>query len=123
MNDDILDKKVLIVDDDITLLELMKEFFSFKFSKVFIAENGKIALEEFKKINPDLVITDLVMPVLNGAEMAKEIKKISPKTPVIAITAFKDDEFDKSGIDFSFSKPVNRNKLFEVINKLLRSLN
>ncbi|MEI7556170.1 response regulator transcription factor [Candidatus Chlorohelix sp.] len=86
--------KVLIVDDHavvrqglITFLELQNEI-----EVVGEASNGKEALQKVKELHPDVVLMDLVMPVMDGLTALKEIKLLRPETEVIALTSFADDE-------------------------------
>lgn len=86
--------KVLIVDDHavvrqglITFLELQDEI-----EIVGEASNGKEALDKVVKLQPDVVLMDLVMPIMDGLTAIKEIKKLRPETEVIALTSFADDE-------------------------------
>ncbi|MCI2082027.1 MAG: ATP-binding protein [Bacteroidales bacterium] len=82
---------------------------------VIHAENGKEALEFFLKRNPDLIIMDIKMPVMDGYEAAAEIRKHSSTIPIIAATAFAFSEDEKhirmSGFTDYISKPI-RNRLF-----------
>lgn len=86
--------RVLIVDDHavvrqglITFLELQDEI-----EVVGEAGNGKEALKLVKELEPDVVLMDLVMPVMDGLTAIKEIKQMRPETEVIALTSFADDE-------------------------------
>lgn len=119
MKSQIVNKSVLFVDDDELILRLMPTLLEAKFQVVLTAKNGKEGVEKFKELKPDLVITDLVMPILNGVEMSKEIRAISKKIPIIAITAFEDEEIDRDYIDYKLSKPVDRATLFKTIDSVL----
>jgi DNA-binding NarL/FixJ family response regulator len=86
--------RVLIVDDHavvrqglITFLELQDEI-----EVVGEASNGKEALAQVKELKPDVVLMDLVMPIMDGLTAIKEIKTVRPETEVIALTSFADDE-------------------------------
>jgi DNA-binding NarL/FixJ family response regulator len=86
--------RVLIVDDHavvrqglITFLELQDEI-----EVVGEASNGKEALAKVKELKPDVVLMDLVMPVMDGLTAIKEVKQLRPETEVIALTSFADDE-------------------------------
>jgi DNA-binding NarL/FixJ family response regulator len=86
--------RVLIVDDHavvrqglITFLELQEEI-----EVVGEASNGKEALAQVKELKPDVVLMDLVMPIMDGLTAIKEIKTVRPETEVIALTSFADDE-------------------------------
>lgn len=86
--------RVLIVDDHavvrqglITFLELQDEI-----EVVGEASNGKEAVAQVKELKPDVVLMDLVMPIMDGLTAIKEIKTVRPETEVIALTSFADDE-------------------------------
>jgi CheY-like chemotaxis protein len=70
---------VLFVDDNDTIRQLYRRILEKHVNHLYIAENGSHGLELYQKHKPDLVITDMVMPVMNGLEMVKEIKKLPPK--------------------------------------------
>lgn len=118
------DFKILVIDDDDIFRELLSSFFEDENFQVEVAENGLIGLEKFASFKPDLVLTDVIMPKLNGIEMAKKIISEGYKTPLIFISGHtfnKDiDEIKKSacwgGI---FSKPFDEYELLEFVqNKL-----
>ena len=90
---------VLVVDDDKNILNVYKDLLEVFFKKVYIAGDGKEGLTNFKKYNPDIVITDYKMPKINGLEMAEEILKIDEKVPIILLTAFDDKYILKDAIN------------------------
>ena len=79
-------KKVLIVEDEPELLALMAATFRKADIEVYTAGNGEVALELFRHIQPDLVITDIVMPAKEGVSLIMDIKKSLYDAPVIAIS-------------------------------------
>ena len=86
--------RILIVDDHavvrqglITFLELQDEI-----EVVGEASNGKEAIQKVQELEPDVVLMDLVMPVMDGLTAIKQIKQLRPSTEVIALTSFADDE-------------------------------
>jgi two-component system response regulator AtoC len=81
-------KKILIVDDDQTMRMALADSLETSGFDVCIAENGDEALKMFAKNNFEVVVTDMRMPKMGGMDVLKEIKKISPQTPVILITAY-----------------------------------
>lgn len=109
-------KKVLIVDDDSKIPEMYRDYLSKKGYEVFTATNGKEGLEAFKNNgNFPVIVADIEMPVMDGFEMVKEIRKISPFTRVLFLTGkiIEDGHFKNSMalqiIRFNgmlFSKPL-----------------
>ncbi|MFA5182581.1 MAG: sigma-54 dependent transcriptional regulator [Syntrophales bacterium] len=81
-------KKILIVDDDMTMRMALADSLETSGYDVCIAENGDEALKMFGKNHFEVVVTDMRMPKMGGMDVLKEIKKISPQTPVILITAY-----------------------------------
>lgn len=81
-------EKVLIVDDELLMRNFLAETLRRKNFEIYIAENGKKALELLKEHSFDLVITDMKMPDLTGIEVLKKVKELSPQTLVVIITAF-----------------------------------
>lgn len=107
--------KVLYVEDeDETRYELSK-IIKRRVGKLFIAKNGVEGIESFIENQPDIVITDLKMPNMDGIEMIKEIRKLGYDTPVIIISALSDSETILNAIDIGIVKyivkPVDTNKL------------
>ncbi|MBW4623590.1 MAG: response regulator [Cyanosarcina radialis HA8281-LM2] len=116
---------VLIVDDSNTLREMISDVLRQTGVTVVQASDGMEAKEKIDAKSPDLVITDLIMPRMNGYELCRWIKS-NPKTeklPVI-ICSTKNEEFDrywgmKQGADAYIAKPFQSADLLEVVQKLL----
>ncbi len=88
MKNEMKNKKILIVDDDLTMRMALADSLETSGFDVCIAENGDEALKMFRKNQFEVVVTDMRMPMMGGMDVLKEIKKISPQTPVILITAY-----------------------------------
>ena len=117
-------KKILIVEDNLTNYELIKELLIKTNVKVIKAIDGEKAIEIFRKNDDiDLVLMDINLPILNGYEATKEIKKINKNIPVISITAFamagEKEKSLKAGCDDYISKPIKSELLFSKINNFL----
>jgi CheY-like chemotaxis protein len=88
-------------------------------------QNGEEAVSKIRERKFDLVLMDIKMPIMSGIEASKRIKKIYPKLPIIAQTAYayknEIDEILKCGISAYIIKPINRAELFAVIEKYLPS--
>jgi len=113
---------ILVAEDEEYNMMYINVLFSKTNYKIIEANNGKEALSLFKK-NPkiNVVLMDIQMPVMNGNEAMKEIKKINPSVPIIALSAFAmesdKEEALKKGFDFYISKPIDKKLLFETIEK------
>ncbi len=120
--DEMRNKRILLVDDD----ELLRGILASMLSDytVIEADNGKTAVKLFKIHKPDIVLMDIVMPVMNGVEATKEILKEDPNTIVLAITAFaplKGKEMLEAGAKELISKPITRKGLNEVVERYLKT--
>ncbi len=116
-------KQVLVVDDDPIMREsLVKVLLSKKEMEVGSAVNGREAREQVKQEQFDLVITDVKMPQMSGLELLKEIKRISPATSVIVMTAYGTVESAvqamKDGALDYLTKPFSADELEVVVNKV-----
>lgn len=116
-------KKVLIVDDEEDVRLFLRDFLSDREFIVETAGNGEEGLEKFSKINPDITLLDIMMPGMDGLECLEQIKKKSPKSTVIMITALKDEsrmvKAKKLGAHDYIVKPFSLNYLEAELAKLL----
>lgn len=114
---------ILVVEDAIKTRESLINVLSERFSKVIGAQNGDEGLKKFKKFKPDLVITDIAMPIMDGLDMAREIKEISDDVPIVVLSTYSEKErFLRSidiGIDKYLIKPVDIEELFKVLDCLV----
>ena len=115
--------KLLLADDDARLSDLVKEYFDGEGYEVIHVWNGQEALDHMEQERPDIVILDVMMPVLDGFEALKQIRNKS-SIPVIMLTA-KGDDIDRilgleMGADDYLSKPFNPRELLARIKAILR---
>ena len=124
MNDILKNLTVLFVEDEEKIRTSIANVMEDVFKKVIVAGNGDEGLKKFKKYNPDLVLTDIVMPIMDGLEMTKEIKQISQFTPVIVFSAFSDRDRLLGAIDARVDKylikPLSDDELCEAIFKVAK---
>ncbi|MCX8058386.1 MAG: SpoIIE family protein phosphatase [Spirochaetes bacterium] len=122
----IIDLKILICEDDSIARSLLLNILKRKFEIIIEAENGKIGLEKYKLEKPDLIISDINMPELNGIEFATEIRKEDKKTPIIFLTAYSDTSYFINSIELGINgyvlKPVVKDSLFNVLQKVISNL-
>ena len=114
-----LDTKMLIVDDDTNICDLLKRYFENEGYSVKTANNGADGVSFFKVYDPDIVLLDIMLPKKDGWQVCREIREVSSK-PVIMITA-KGDVFDKvlglDGLVTPDVKPTNGLKEYKNVIK------
>jgi DNA-binding NarL/FixJ family response regulator len=90
-------RSILIVDDSPTVRQALCELFTREkdFDVCGEAENGQEAIERAKQLEPDLIVTDLSMPIMSGLEKARVLKQLMPTVPVIIYTAHSDRFIEK----------------------------
>ena len=116
-------KKVLLVDDDASIIEMNKLYFEREGYAVAVCMQGDKAVSTFKAASPDIIILDLMLPGMDGTDICREIRKISD-VPIIMLTA-KTDTFDKViglelGADDYVSKPFEPKELLARAKAVLR---
>ncbi|PLX70186.1 MAG: hypothetical protein C0602_06810 [Denitrovibrio sp.] len=109
--------KVLFVDDDAITRLVMINQLSVRYSEVFEAANGKEGLDIYIDVRPDIVVTDVSMPVMGGEEMVKQIKLINPDQKVIIVSGFAEGFEGSDDIPIIY-KPITADLLFKEINSL-----
>ncbi len=116
-------KKVLIVDDDLHLGQILKIVFKREGANAYVAINGREGLQTFFAVRPDLVILDVMMPEMNGWEVCKQIRMLSD-TPIIMLTTLSRDEDTIFGLDYGaddfVSKPCSGKVLLARARATLR---
>ena len=119
-----MSKRVLIVDDAVFMRMMVKDILEKNgYEVVGEAENGLVAVEQYKEKNPDIVTMDITMPEMNGIEATREIKKYNPNAKVIMCSAMGQqgmvmDAIKEGAIDF-IVKPFNAERVLEALGKAL----
>lgn len=117
------DVRLLYVEDDEMTSEEISFFLKKYVKELYVGKNGKEGLELFEKHKPDMVITDIQMPHMNGLEMSEKILEISSTTPIALTTAYSDSTYIMKaielGIDKYIVKPINMQEILAVIHKSL----
>ena len=125
MNKILKNLTVLLVEDDSDSKKIMHDVLSDNFEKVFTAQNGDEGLKKFKKYNPNMVITDVFMPISDGLDMTRYIKEISKDTPVIVLSAHSEKETLLKAIDVGVDKylikPIMADDLLKTIENVAKS--
>jgi two-component sensor histidine kinase len=113
---------LLFVEDNETIRFLYTRLLSKRVAKYYVGENGQEGLDLYKKHKPDLIITDISMPIMDGLEMITHIKKIDPAIKVIVMSAYSIKEYFLEAIELGVNgyliKPVEAKKLFGLIDEL-----
>lgn len=115
--------KILIIDDDINVRDSLVPYMKSAFYETYYANNGMSGIEMFKEIQPDLIILDIMMPVLDGIETCRKLREVS-NVPIIMLTA-KAEEVDKLlalelGADDYVTKPFSPREILARIKAILR---
>ena len=119
-------ERILVVDDEIEVCKILKEFLSEKGYEVYTALDGATALQKVRETKPHVVLLDIIMPGMGGIDVLKEIKKIDPTTGVIMITAVTDHELAKRTLELGaydyITKPVDLDYLENVLMVMIVAL-
>lgn len=120
---------ILLIEDEEVTIELLSILLSKKFPDLVLhtATNGRMGLELYKTYSPDIVITDINMPEMDGVQMAEKIRSLRPETKIIAITGRNADLIPQAleiGLEFDhvIVKPVVYQELFDAIEQCLRDI-
>ena len=115
--------KILVVDDDSNICELLRLYLEKEGYNVFFAQDGEAAVSAFRANDPDLVLLDIMLPLLDGWQVCREIRKTS-QAPIIMLTA-KGEVFDKVlglelGADDYVTKPFDTKEVLARVKAVLR---
>ncbi|HMO01942.1 MAG TPA: response regulator [Oligoflexia bacterium] len=116
--------KILLIDDNLTALDLMDFLFEERGYEVIRSSNGSSALEITSFEAPDIIIVDLMMPNMNGEQFVQRLRAQGVQTPVVAFTAAEDPAIHRkalrAGCDLVLTKPCKPNVLVKHIENLIR---
>lgn len=119
-------KHILVVDDDEMMREFVKELLEINNFIITQAENGKAGLKAFREETPDLVITDIIMPEMEGISFIRELRNINSEIPIIAMTGNihgRAEEYlelsSQLGANEVLEKPIKSEDFLQSINKLI----
>jgi len=111
--------KILVVDDEIEVCNVLMEFLDSKGYETHIALSGSDALSKVREINPCIVLLDIMMPEMGGIDVLKEIKEIDPRVGIIMVTAVADHEMARHALTLGaydyIAKPLDLDYLELVV--------
>ncbi|HNX69619.1 MAG TPA: response regulator [Candidatus Omnitrophota bacterium] len=116
-------KKILIVDDEVGIVQEIKEFLEEEGYEVHVADTGKEGIRLVESVKPDVVMIDMKLPDASGIDVLKACKEKSPRTKTVMITGYVDqhlmDEAEENGRDTFLQKPFDLVRVVEEIQRLL----
>ncbi len=119
--EEILPISILFAEDEEIVREYVKKMLERRVKKLYLAEDGRQGLNIYMEKKPDIVITDIRMPDMDGLSMAKAIKDMNKDTQIIVMSAHSDAEYLLEVIELGFNgylvKPIKKKKLLEEIEK------
>lgn len=119
--------KILVIDDEDQLRDLLQKLLTREGHEICIAHDGEEGIANFHQFNPDLVITDIIMPKKDGIEVITELHQSTPKLPIIVISGgrramaagFNLDSVEMLGVRGILQKPFTHQQLQEVVKLAL----
>lgn len=112
---------LLYVEDEAATREQVSRVLASRGYRLIVAENGEQGLEFFREQSPDIVLTDIMMPRLDGLEMSRAIRELSPEAQIACMTAFSDTSYLIEAIDIGVNqfvlKPVEFQRLFTALDR------
>ncbi|WP_312832576.1 DNA-binding domain-containing protein [Sedimentibacter saalensis] len=120
--------KFYIVDDDVNVIRILSNIIekNNSFEVIGSAVNGEIAFNEIMAIKPDIVLVDLLMPVMDGNSLVKKLKAIESKFSFIMISQVMDSQLRsesyEAGIEFFITKPINKIEVEKVVTRVAEQI-
>ena len=114
---------VLLVEDDRDTREMYSEYLSYSGMKVTQASTGRRGLEHAQRHPPDVVVTDIAMPEMDGLEMSRRLRALAPTrdVPIIAVSGQASERAREAGADVVLDKPCEPDRLLHVIEDVLKT--
>ena len=120
--------RILVVDDEIAICNLLRQFLTSKGYEVYTAPDGQTAIARVRELRPHIVLLDIMMPGMGGIDTLKEIKKVDPRVAVIMLTAIgkrfgykfsPQEDQDYLPVEDFIEKPVGPRELLRRVEALL----
>lgn len=129
MNDTRTEKRnlsILYVEDELITRMTIHKILAARYATIYLARDGKEGLEIFEQSNPDIIITDTRMPVMDGLKMSRAIRSANAEVPIIFTTANEDAEFfeetRKMGIARNIIKPILIKDLLAALDEVVETM-
>ena len=117
---------ILYIEDDEGVRTVNSRFLARMFNELYEAKNGEEGLELYKKYHPDIILTDIQMPKMDGITLAKTIRKLDQSTKIIISTAFSDKDYLMEAIDLKLEKyiikPLTSRNLMPALTSAVKDL-
>ena len=117
---------ILYVEDEETTQKLITEILEASCKQAFVASDGVEGLALYKQQKPDIVLSDIAMPNIDGLEMSEAIKKINPEQPIALFTAFSQSNYIKRAAEIGIAtyilKPLDEEQFFNSLNYMAMEL-
>ncbi len=118
--------RILYIDDEKAIRDNAIEYLSFYCDEVYGAQDGLDGFEEYKRLKPDIIITDIKMPKLNGLEMVERIREKDSNTKIIIATAFLETSYLLQALELGLIKylvkPITADKILPVLKSCVQNL-
>jgi two-component system response regulator YesN len=119
----------MVFDDEQIVIESVKHIVENEFKNIRVtqtARSGREAIEKVRTERPDIILTDIKMPGINGLEAVKEIKKIHNNIKFIVVSVYEYFDYAKQAVELGvldyLTKPVNKARLVETLERVMRQL-
>lgn len=116
--------KILAVDDDVKIRDLLDTLLHRKGHQVLTADHGQKGIDVYRRERPDITILDIEMPNMNGIEVLRKIREINPQAPVIILTGVGTEVFEKQardlGVTHFLAKGFSLHELGDALNRVMQ---
>jgi len=113
--------RILVVDDEIAIVDVLKTFLEDNDHKVFAAYDGIEAVEVVKRERPHLILLDIYLPKMDGIEVLKKVREFDDSIGVIMITAFREEDVAKHALELGAFDYINKPFDFDYLERSLET--
>lgn len=113
-------KKILIIEDEGSFLSILEKVFSAEGFSVFTAKNGESGVAVAEKENPDLIISDMLMPRMDGLSMAEKIRELKITAPIFFLTNVSDQDKDTKRFDYFVKADTSIDEIVKKVKEKLK---